>query len=180
MFVWILVGFLGLIAVLWLLFLAASASVEIMKDIVESARSVMVYCRSLFRRISIDKTKSLRERNQHRIQVALSGQLSSELDVPKVVNQTLENIMHAEGRLDLLKTHAEWPREWGRPNGVRPLRVAAEAGGAARVPHEVPGTALTLGLNRTGAAGFTPQGQWHAAPPSPRIRRSPLPRPQPR
>jgi hypothetical protein len=112
MFVWILVGFLGLIAVLWLLFLAASASVEIMKDIVESARSVMVYCRSLFRRISIDKTKSLRERNQHRIQVALSGQLSSELDVPKVVNQTLENIMHAEGRLDLLKTHAEWPREW--------------------------------------------------------------------
>ena len=112
MLVWILVGFLGLIAVLWLLFLAASASVEIMKDIVESTRSVMVYCRSLFRRISIDKTKSLRERNQHRIQVALSGQLSSELDVPKVVNQTLENIMHAEGRLDLLKTHAEWPREW--------------------------------------------------------------------
>jgi hypothetical protein len=70
--------------------------------------------------------------------------------------------------------------EGGRPKGVRPLRVAAEAGGAARVPHEVPGTALTLGLNRTGAAGFTPQGQWHAAPPSPRIRRSPLPRPQPR
>jgi hypothetical protein len=112
MFVWILVGFSGLIAVLWLLFLADSASVEIMKNIVESARSVMIYCRSLFRRISIDKTKSLRERNQHRIQVALSGQLSSELDVPKVVIQTLENIMHAEGRLDLLKTHAEWPSEW--------------------------------------------------------------------